>query len=106
MILVLAAIGATVLIYSCIYLIIGFVTRRKPLSYILDKKPGKTDWVFETLHILMPSIGISFFLYWKVKIPEVSQLGWYQITFLCFLVQLLMSVTYFCLLIYAHYKNR
>ena len=43
MILVLAAIGATVLILSCMYLIIGFVTRRKPLSYILDKKPGKTD---------------------------------------------------------------
>ena len=106
MILVLAAIGATVLIYSCIYLIIGIVTRRKPLSYILDKKPGKTDCVFETLHILMPSIGISFVLYWKVKIPEMSQSRCYQIIFLCFLVQLLMSVTYFCLLIYAHYKNR
>lgn len=104
--LVLAAIGATVLIFSCICLIIGIVTRRNPLSYILDEKPRKVVWVFETLGILLALIGIAFFLYWKVKIPEVSQSGWYQILFLCILVQLLMSVTYSCLLIYAHYKNR
>ena len=105
-ILVLAAIGATVLIFSCIYLIIGFVTKRKPLSYILGKKPRKIEWVFETLGILMALIGVSFFLYWNEKIPEMSQWGWYQIMFLFFLVQLLLNVTYFCLHIFAYYKNR
>ena len=104
--LVLAAIGATVLIFSCIFLIVGIVTRRNPLSYILDKKPRKIDWVFGTLGFLTALIGISFVLYWKVKIPEVSQSGVYQFIFACVLVQLLMSVTYFCLLIYANYKNR
>ena len=104
--LVLAAIGATVLIFSCIFLIVGIVTRRNPLSYILDKKPRKIEWVFETLGILLALIGMSVLLYWKVKIPDISQSGTYQFIFACVLVQLLMSVTCFCLLIYANYKNR
>ena len=79
--LVLAAIGATILIYSCICLIVGIATRRNPLSYILDKKPRKIEWVFETLRILPALIGMSVLLYWQLINPEVSRWGSYQLCF-------------------------
>ena len=104
--LVLAAIGATVLIFSCNFLIVGIVTRRNPLSYILDKKPRKIEWVFETLGILLALIGMSVLLYWQLKNPEVSQRGSYPFTFVCISTVLLMNATHLCLHIYAYYKNR
>ncbi len=104
--LVFAAFGATALIFSCIYLIIGFVTKRKPLSYILDKKPRKIEWAFETLRILLALIGVSLLFYWKLMVPDVSQSRPYQLIFVFISAQLIMSVAYFCLLIYANYKNR
>ena len=104
--LVFAAIGVAVLIFSCICLIVGIVTRRNPLSYILDKKPTKVEWVCVALLSLMPTIYVSLIVYSKAKAHALTQSGWYQYVVACVLVQLLMSVTYSCLLIYAIYKNR
>ena len=106
LLLVLAAIGATVLIYSCICLFVGIATRRNPLSYILDKKPRKIEWVFETLRILLALIGMSVLLYWQLINPDVSRWGSYQFVFVCISAHFLMNMTHLCLLIYATYKNK
>ncbi len=39
--------------------IVGIVTRRKILSYILDKKLRNADWVFETLYFF---VALIYFL--------------------------------------------
>lgn len=108
MIIVLAMIGGTVVLYACIMLIIGIITRKNPLRDTPDRKLGRVDLACVTFGTLGFIILASLIVYWQATDHEMTQSGWdYHFCVVSTVVLFLVNVVYYCVLIhnFRKYKN-